>query len=549
MGLILDLARQFLRDYNIDGLPASGVYEPEKSAGRALFEAIDNQPGFGVAAGDSIWQTPTMPGANGGPGDIIAVNGQTPEGYIAQLWEPLRQAHPGYITRALLGKDQSGTHDMWRYEFTPPNPQKTILLTCNAHGFERLSQIGVFLFLREVAQNWKSHAGLAHLRWNVRIVVVPIVNPWGLAQSPPTRWNSRLVDLNRNYDYRWTEYVVTNPSETGSKGSAPFSEVEAQYLRDMLDQYPEAVAWFDMHDVNGPGPSGAETITHILYAPNPLNSGAAINIGREVFESIKGPDDNLLCFGAAPQPSAGNYATARGLIGATPEATTDGSSSSRWTSLATTRAVKFWGNLIIRASYQDRPSARVCAPFVMQARWAAGSDPSILTSATTYADIPGLNLMCRVPGAGLMIFDGVATVRVTGAGTGNPGRVFLTPKIGIEQNPVAVASAVRNDYWEVYDDVQSGRVSVIPFKAVIPVAGNNGPISGGPQLRAGLWWRTSTETPGATIELLRYQATLEFRPSDHVAKFQYYRSTGFMSESEGAMKQIFPYPNPFAETP
>jgi hypothetical protein len=493
-----------------------------------------------------IWRPNPMPAANGAPGDVADHNNWMPDDYIENLWEVLRAQHPDYISRTLLGKDQSDTFDMWRYVFEPPSPTKTLLLSCNVHGFERLSQTGTLLFLREVANNWQSDPALAYMRWNVRIVIVPIVNPWGLSQRPTVRWNSRLVDLNRNYDYRWAEWTVANPSVTGSKGDAPFSEAETQYLRDMLDDYPDAVAWFDMHDVNGPSPSQAEgepQVSHIFYAANPLNSGAGQNIAVEVFEAVKLDGDRLLCFGEAPQPSAANYSTSRGLIGGTPEATTDGSSNTRWTSLATTRAVKFWGNIFIRAAQTERPSTKVSAPFVMQGRWGAGGgDANITTNSTTYVDIPALDMVRRIHGSGIIEFDGQITVITSGAGTGNPARIFVCPKLGIEQNPVSVASSANSSMWENYTDIISGRAGTINFKAVIPVAGNNGPVSGLPQLRAGFFWRTDASTPGTVLQLTRYQATLKFTPSDHVAKFEYYRATGFVSEGLGAMKQIYPYP-------
>lgn len=41
MGQISDLGRAFLRDYAIDGVPASGSYQPQKSIGREVFDLID----------------------------------------------------------------------------------------------------------------------------------------------------------------------------------------------------------------------------------------------------------------------------------------------------------------------------------------------------------------------------------------------------------------------------------------------------------------------------------------------------------------------------
>src|SRR5699024_9925200 len=41
--------------------------------------------------------------------------------YINELWEPLRESNNKYIQKESLGKDQSNTYDIWKYEFTPKN--------------------------------------------------------------------------------------------------------------------------------------------------------------------------------------------------------------------------------------------------------------------------------------------------------------------------------------------------------------------------------------------------------------------------------------------
>ena len=47
-----------------------------------------------------------------------------------------------------------------------------------------------------VVNEWNKYSQLAYIRKNVRIVMVPIVNPWGFANQE--RENVNNVDLNRN---------------------------------------------------------------------------------------------------------------------------------------------------------------------------------------------------------------------------------------------------------------------------------------------------------------------------------------------------------------
>lgn len=49
--------------------------------------------------------------------DVEASNTMTANQVIEEIYEPLREAYPEYITRRSLGKDASGLYDIWLYEF------------------------------------------------------------------------------------------------------------------------------------------------------------------------------------------------------------------------------------------------------------------------------------------------------------------------------------------------------------------------------------------------------------------------------------------------
>ena len=99
---------------------------------------------------------------------------------------------------------------------------------------------------------------------NVRVTVIPVMNPDGLKEvvgtstrfsrtDVPTsaaatisgRFNSNEVDLNRNFDCEWQE-EGTWQSRTVSGGSSAFSEPESQAVRDyVLGNKPAAaVVWY-----------------------------------------------------------------------------------------------------------------------------------------------------------------------------------------------------------------------------------------------------------------------------------------------------------------
>jgi len=99
---------------------------------------------------------------------------------------------------------------------------------------------------------------------NVRVTVVPVLNPDGLeavvgtdgrfavtdvpstrAETVPGRFNANTVDLNRNFDCDWQESGMWQ-NTTVDGGSAAFSEPESQAIRDYVGETdPDAVVvWY-----------------------------------------------------------------------------------------------------------------------------------------------------------------------------------------------------------------------------------------------------------------------------------------------------------------
>jgi hypothetical protein len=98
---------------------------------------------------------------------------------------------------------------------------------------------------------------------SVRITVVPVMNPDGLARvvgstgrftttdipaganTVPGRFNANTVDLNRNFDCEWQSEGVWQ-SRAVSGGSAAFSEPESKAIKEYVDAHDvaAAVVWY-----------------------------------------------------------------------------------------------------------------------------------------------------------------------------------------------------------------------------------------------------------------------------------------------------------------
>lgn len=485
-----------------------------------------------IPSGSSGWTPPAMPGASGLAGHIINHNTALYADYIA-LWEDLRASYPQYITRESLGLDESGTFTVWRYTLDPGTSNRTVILDGGIHGFERISITGLFLLIREIVENWQTHAGLAHLRWNCKLVVIPVVNPWGCENA--SRYNTNGVDLNRNFGYNWATW---NDALDGQpKGAAAFSEVEAQYLRDTIIANSEAAVHFSFHDLTGPGDA-----QFTAYGPDPLLSGEAINIAERAYQFMRTSpaEDSLIFYGR--MPSVYNWSTSEyGMISCNPEANTDGTGADKWTPAAMTRAVGFWGNMLIEAARKNKVSTKTAAPWVRRATWSVnGTDTNPLIASSSYTLVPGFTLVERISGAGLVKFTGHVEGTMTGMLSGEKGLVNLCPAFGHTQNILSRFSESRTELWETYAYGFHDERMFLPFEAVIPVGGDYVPVSPGVnELKASIRMKVgNVSNPNVKFEVTRYYASLEFTPSDHPNKFTWYRADTRLASGEGAMEPV-----------
>lgn len=161
----------------------------------------------------------------------------------------------GTVTKTSLGKDESGTYDLYEYDFKPKNYTRTILLSSGMHTYELSAHFGCAHFINHVMDTSLNHEGLKYIRENVRIKVIPIINPWGWNQSPKVYHNVNGVNPNRNFDCKyWATNEIGKGNEWNYKGTAPFSEAETRILRDWVLANKDAEYWIDCHTGLGLGP-------------------------------------------------------------------------------------------------------------------------------------------------------------------------------------------------------------------------------------------------------------------------------------------------------
>ena len=161
----------------------------------------------------------------------------TAEDVLNNLYEPVRQRHPDYITREVIGKDQSGKYDMYAYIYAPENYETTMFLNGGTHGDEQTAYFALAKVMELIADAKPEDTLLYTLRHKVRFIVVPILNVWSVSEAH-TRANSTGQDLNRDFG---------NLTQQESKNLIAFIEKYADQTRILMDFHIAAASKVDVY--------------------------------------------------------------------------------------------------------------------------------------------------------------------------------------------------------------------------------------------------------------------------------------------------------------
>ena len=97
---------------------------------------------------EGYWFVPetTFGDLHGGEGSYADIL-WTAEEFLDNLYEPYRTKYPEYITREVIGKDQSGQYDMYAYVYAPEEYKCTLFVAAGVHGDEDLGYHGLAAFM------------------------------------------------------------------------------------------------------------------------------------------------------------------------------------------------------------------------------------------------------------------------------------------------------------------------------------------------------------------------------------------------------------------
>ena len=376
------------------------------------------------------------------------------------LWESLRTGNPEYITRSNLGKDSSGTYDIWEYAFTPKNYTKTEFIVCGVHGGEVTPVLTLYRFFKHLTEDYTKYPQLGEIRDDVRFIVIPIVNPWGMSQKPKTRHNVNGVDLNRNFDFKWASNPNVEPFKHGYKGTAPFSEAESRYIRDTFTKYKDISVFFDFHNFGTPDHD------YVLYA-EPKTEKIGAQILDYLTKNIQNPDVDFRI--TQNDSSSNNYASGVLDIPAINAEWCDGRFGTKlYDSTEITKALEWYGNIVIVAS----KTFDVSKPTLTEVLYTDTGADAIRLSNTGWGVIDNFTKNIYIPADGILKVTGNIAIKNTGTGNYVNINPSLTQFGGFNPNHANTRLALYG----------SGSLITFPIAASIPVKRTN--VTGGVEVAA-----------------------------------------------------------------
>lgn len=495
-----------------------------------MTELQDIGPNYNLTSNTSavpgvFWTPPTQPSALVGDGDDFGfgitadVVGWDYAGFLS-LYEALRAANPGYITRSSPGKDASGTLDWWVYSFTPPSYEKTMIIEASIHGGEVTATLGLFRFLYHMCQDWKTYPALAYIRNKVRLIVMPMCNPWGTENGRATK-NYNAVNLVRNFAYNWSD----NPSDPGDdnyRGASTFSEVETQYIRDTIIANSDAYVFIDVHNL-GNNVANLEVYTPLKFTYDGVMLRRVIRwVQPDLAEVVNLTTDLGI--------SINDVANTHGMHCFLLEFP-DGQFSTIWDSTEMTHAVLWYGNMILQAAaISAKPVvSEVQHPHTWYGYYSQTSTAMEINSVSN-SELTDLRLTLAMPGTGILLITGEVVIQNASGGS---AICYVTPEIFQDGSDFALINVQRH---QNYATIPDGSYATIPFSCVARVLFSNTAAVNPVEAQV----RMNAQASATFTFVNRYRCTVTWLPSTAVDALTIYSAVDRNGLGSSAMLQEYP---------
>ncbi len=183
--------------------------------------------------------------------DSETLNRNTTYLTIISMFDALVNTHNGYLSKVDRGLCSDGTNHVYQYNAVPEKltyggkkkAKPKMLIISGQQAMEKGCIYGLYYFLKDLCENWKSNDVLSYIRHNVTLKLIPIVNPYSFNTN--SYYNINNVNLNRNYDT--IGFYVAKKGTTNYGGLSPFDQIETTYVKKLVDENHDAICFIDCH--------------------------------------------------------------------------------------------------------------------------------------------------------------------------------------------------------------------------------------------------------------------------------------------------------------
>ena len=187
-----------------------------------------------------------MPDQTALPDELLAtsesfVQADVPD-YVYDLYDDLVTEYPNYVSKVNCNTEtEIGTqseYPLFMYKFVPPTAKsssngsttkeiiKKVMVVSGAHD-ELAAVYGLYLMMKYICEHGNNDDLISVLRYSYEFDVIPVVNPYGLANGVSVDENG--VDFERNF--KTNDWQVTGTAgNKGYSGTAPLSEDNTQIV-------------------------------------------------------------------------------------------------------------------------------------------------------------------------------------------------------------------------------------------------------------------------------------------------------------------------------
>ncbi len=134
---------------------------------------------------------------------------------------------PEYVTRETIGTDASGDYEMYAYSFAPAKYEKTVFIATCLHGSDKCALISLSHFLDCLCRNYQGDKTLRTIHSNVKLCVIPAVNPYAIKSN--STYNKNGINLAYNFPYHWD--ICTRYKKGDSAADQKETQNVIEYLK------------------------------------------------------------------------------------------------------------------------------------------------------------------------------------------------------------------------------------------------------------------------------------------------------------------------------